>query len=244
MDYVIINGKKSTLVKGLLIQSLPNIVKPLMRTKSEEIDGRDGDIITKLGYAAYDRTMKIGLFGDFDVYEVMAFFNTEGTVIFSNEPDMIYDFQITKEIEFEKLLRLRQANVVFHVQPFKHRAYTEAVQSTIWGNASNPATVCNYGNVYSRPNIQIDDSSGFATALSIYIDGVEKIKCLKPSGASSNERLYVRGEEMRTTYNQFSNSSLDRWVLCDYSKLIIPIGVHEISCSRGSFYVSNISRWV
>ena len=44
MNYVILNGVKSTTIKGLLIQSLPPISKPLMRTSIEEIDGRDGDI--------------------------------------------------------------------------------------------------------------------------------------------------------------------------------------------------------
>ena len=49
-NYIILNGKKSTDINGLLIQSLPPISKPKIRTQIEEIDGRDGDIVTKLGY--------------------------------------------------------------------------------------------------------------------------------------------------------------------------------------------------
>ena len=94
MNYVILNGVKSNTVKGLLIQSLPSISKPLIRTQIEEIDGRDGDIITKLGYSAYDKEMSIGLFGDFDIDEVIQYFDSEGTVIFSNEPDKFYNYQI------------------------------------------------------------------------------------------------------------------------------------------------------
>ena len=71
MNYCILNGKKSTLIKGLLIQSLPPISKPLMRTQIDEIDGRDGDIVTKLGYSAYNKEMSIGLFGDYDIDEVI-----------------------------------------------------------------------------------------------------------------------------------------------------------------------------
>ena len=48
MNYIVLNGMKSTLIKGLLISELPPITKPLIRTKTEEIDGRDGDIVTKL----------------------------------------------------------------------------------------------------------------------------------------------------------------------------------------------------
>ena len=122
MNYCILNGYKSTLIKGLLIQSLPPISKPLMRTTVEEIDGRDGDIVTELGYAAYDKIMTIGLFGDYDIDEVIAFFTSEGTVIFSNEPDKFYKYKIYGQIDFEKLIRFKTAKVTFHVQPFKFSA--------------------------------------------------------------------------------------------------------------------------
>ena len=122
MNYVILNGVKSTNIKGLLIQSLPPISKPLMRTSVEEIDGRDGDIVTKLGYSAYDKPMSIGLFGDYDVDEVIQFFDSEGTVTFSNEPDKFYNYQIIDQIDFEKLINFKTATVTFHVQPFKFSA--------------------------------------------------------------------------------------------------------------------------
>jgi len=122
MNYIILNGVKSTLIKGLLIQSLPPITKPLMRTKTETIDGRDGDIVTKLGYSAYDKAISIGLFGDYDVDEVISFFTTEGKVIFSNEPDKFYQFELIEQIDFEKLIRFKTATVKFHCQPFKYSA--------------------------------------------------------------------------------------------------------------------------
>ena len=122
MNYCILNGIKSTMIKGLLVQSLPPISKPLMRTAIEEIDGRDGDIVTKLGYSAYDKEMTIGLFGDFDIDQVIKYFNSEGTVIFSNEPDKFYNYQIIGQIDFERLIRFRTATVTFHVQPFKYSA--------------------------------------------------------------------------------------------------------------------------
>lgn len=122
MNYVILNGVKSNTVKGLLIQSLPPISKPLMRSQVEEIDGRDGDIVTKLGYSAYDKEMSIGLYGDYDVDDVIQFFDSEGTVTFSNEPDKYYNYQILEQIDFERLIRFKTATVVFHVQPFKYAA--------------------------------------------------------------------------------------------------------------------------
>ena len=118
-NYIILNGTNSNTISGLLIQQLAPISKPLMRTEVEEIDGRDGDIVTPLGFSAYDKDITIGLYGTFDINAIIAFFNSEGTVVFSNEPDKYYNYQITAQIDFERLVRYRTATVTFHCQPFK-----------------------------------------------------------------------------------------------------------------------------
>nr|DAF78722.1 MAG TPA: distal tail protein [Caudoviricetes sp.] len=122
INYIELNGEKSSNVKGLIIQSLPPITKPRVRTSIEEIDGRDGDIVTKLGYAAYDKEVSIGLHGDFDTDDAIAFFDSEGEVVFGNEPDKYYRYQILDQIDFERLVRFRTAKVKMHVQPFKYDA--------------------------------------------------------------------------------------------------------------------------
>lgn len=122
INYIELNGEKSTSVKGLIIQSLPPISKPKMRTSIETIDGRDGDVVTKLGYSAYDKQLSIGLHGDFDIDDAIAFFDSEGEVVFGNEPDKYYRYQILDQIDFERLVRFRTAKVKMHVQPFKYDA--------------------------------------------------------------------------------------------------------------------------
>lgn len=119
-NYIILNGNISTSITGLLIQELPPISKPKIRTQVEEIDGRDGDIVTYLGYSAYDKEITIGLYGQFDIDEIIAYFNSEGTVTFSNEEDKYYNYQIVEQIDFERLVRFRTATVTMHVQPFKY----------------------------------------------------------------------------------------------------------------------------
>ena len=122
INYIELNGEKSTSVNGLIIQSLPPISKPKMRTSVETIDGRDGDIVTRLGYSAYDKEVSIGLHGDFDIDDAIAFFDSEGEAVFGNEPDKYYRYQILDQIDFERLIRFRTAKVKMHVQPFKYDA--------------------------------------------------------------------------------------------------------------------------
>lgn len=122
MNEIILNGVSSSEIQGLIIQTLPPISKPLIRTQIDEIDGRDGDIVTPLGFSAYDKSFDIGLSYNYDIDDIIAYFNSEGTVIFSNEGGKYYNYQILEQIDFEKLIRFKTATVTMHVQPFKYSA--------------------------------------------------------------------------------------------------------------------------
>ena len=140
-NYIILNNKSSNDINGLIIQELAPISKPQQRTQVETIDGRDGDIVTPLGYAAYNKKIKIGLYGDFDINEIIAYFATKGTAIFSNEPDKYYNYQILDQIDYERLVRFRVATVTMHVQPFKYSATEGTItvdsSDTVSGEGSN-----------------------------------------------------------------------------------------------------------
>ena len=127
LNEIILNGINSNTLQGLLIQSLPPISKPQMRSRKEEIDGRDGDIITPLGYSSYDKVFSIGLSYNYDINAIIRFFDSQGTVTFSNEPDKYYNYRILDQIDFEKLLRFKTATVTMHVQPFKYSTSEEPV---------------------------------------------------------------------------------------------------------------------
>ena len=127
MAYIILNCVKSTDITGLLISKLPPISKPKIRVNTTEIDGVDGDIITKLGYSAYDKTISIGLSYNYDLNEVISFFNSDGVVTFSDEPNKYYKYQIINQIDFEKLIRFKTAEVTLHCQPFKYSTTEEPI---------------------------------------------------------------------------------------------------------------------
>lgn len=93
------------------------------------IDGRDGSIIEELGYSSYDKSITIGLRGNFNINKVIKYFTGEGEIVFSNEPEKVYTAKIIDQIDYNRLLRFRTAVVTFRVQPFKHK-YNEAYKET------------------------------------------------------------------------------------------------------------------
>ena len=167
-NYIILNGISSLTISGLLIQNLPPISKPKQRVEVEEIDGRDGDIITYLGYGSYDKEFKIGLYGSYDVDEIISYFNSQGTVIFSNEEDKYYNYQIVEQIDFDKLLRFKEATVKMHVQPFKYSAEDNQKVFSVDSNTTN-ISIRNSGNIYSRPVLTITGSG----SIDLYLNDVQ-----------------------------------------------------------------------
>ena len=233
MNYITLNGKRSLLIKGLLISELPPITKPLVRTKIEEVDGRDGDIVTKLGYAAYDKKMSIGLFGDFNIDDIIQYFDSEGEVIFSNEPDKFYRYKILNQIDFERLIRFRTATVVFHVQPFKFSAVDDVLT---YDDLSGSTSISgkNNGNVISRPEITVYGSGSVnftinnnSLALAISTDGY----------------ITLNGE----TLNAYKGSTLkNRSVTGNMKNVFLPVGSWSISWTGTvtKIVVKNGSRWI
>lgn len=229
INYVELNGEKSTNVKGLLIQSLPPITKPKMRTSTETIDGRDGDIVTKLGYAAYDKKVSLGLHGDFDIDDAIAFFDSEGEVVFGNEPDKYYRYQILDQIDFERLVRFRTATVKMHVQPFKYDAVDRVFEAV-----GKSVTLRNRGNVVSRPTVTVYGSG--TVALSVNAVTVLTL-------AIGDGYITIDSEEMNARHG---DALMNRYVSGDYSDLRLNVGENVISCIGNvtEIKVEDYSRWI
>jgi predicted phage tail component-like protein len=238
MNYVVLNGYRSTLIKGLLISELPPITKPMQRTSIEEIDGRDGDIITKLGYAAYDKKMTIGCYGDFNIDDIVQYFNSEGEVVFSNEPDKYYKYVILNQIDFERLCRFKTANVIFHVQPFKFSSVDEEM---VFENPSYDwVSIRNNGNVISRPTIKIEGSGTIALTLH---DVQEFTLTL-----GTNDNIILDGVSLNA-YTESAGgyrSLYNRHVVGNMKNLWLPIGTSTIEWSGTvtKISVKDSSRWI
>ena len=235
-NYIILNDRSSEEIPGLLIQELPPISKPLLRNQIEEIDGRDGDIVMPLGYAAYDKDVSIGLYGKFDVDDVIDYFNSEGKVVFSNEPDKYYKYQILNQIDFERLVRFRTATVTFHVQPFKYSDDEKSKTYTSFDN--NSVTINNRGNIYSRPTITIFGTGTINLSLNdnqLFVINL----------GSQATQITIDAEALEA-YRETPETLMNRSVDGDYDNLRLKVGANKISWSGSvtNIIINNYSRWL
>lgn len=233
INYIELNGVNSQTIQGLLIQELPPITKPKMRTTVEDIDGRNGDIITNLGYSAYDKTISVGLYGDFDIDQVISYFNSSGTVIFSNESDKYYNYQIIDQIDFNKLIRFRTANVKMHVQPFKYSATDNSKTFPIDNETS--ISITNAGNYYSKPILEIMGSG----TINLYLNGVQIFNI-----ALGDIGTIVIDTDKMEAYN--GTTLLNRSVIGNYDSFQLNSGINTISWSGSitKINIQNYSRWI
>ena len=232
-NYIELNGVNSQTIQGLLIQELPPITKPKMRANVEEIDGRNGDIITQLGYSAYDKVVVIGLYGDFDINQVAEYFNSSGIVTFSNEEDKYYKYQILDQIDFNRLIRFRTANVKMHVQPFKYSLTDNSKIFTIDNETSIDIT--NAGNYYSKPVMTITGSG----TLQISLNGIQ----IFTISLGNEESITIDTENMEA-YN--GTTLLNRSVIGNYDNFKLNSGKNTISWSGTvtQIQINNYSRWI
>src|SRR5574344_2686144 len=120
MAEIIWKNKSNKEIEGLIITDTPPITKPKMKVDKVEIEGRDGDVIEKLGYESYTKNVGVGLTRNFDIDEIIKYFTGDGELILSDEPNKVYIASIYDDVDYERLLMMRKAIVKFHVQPFKY----------------------------------------------------------------------------------------------------------------------------
>lgn len=239
MNYIILNGYASIGVQGLIVQELPPISKPQVRNSIETIDGMDGDIITRLGYSAYDKPLTIGLKKDANINEVIAYFaqNDSGCVIFSNEPDLYYNYDILDAVDFERLIRFKQAKINFHVQPFKYSL--KEGNTEFFLPSDKIVLITNSGNIYSKPILQI---RGFGT-VNVSLNGVQ-IFTINFS-TSRPEVITIDSSKMEA----YDDSGLrNRSVSGNYAKFKLNAGRNALKFSGtgtvSQVLIENYSRWL
>ena len=237
-NYIILNNQNSNEITGLLIQTLSPISQPKMRTNIEEIDGRDGDIITKLGYSAYNKKITIGLYGDYDVDDVIAYFtnNQNGKVTFSNEEDKYYNYEILEQIDFERLIRFKTATVTMHIQPFKYSNVENVKTFTITSQTS--LNIRNNGNYISKPVITITGTGTINLSLNN-----EQLFVINLGDTSTQIALDINN---MNAYNPTNDNYMNRSVTGNYDNFALKVGTNTISWTGtiSQIKIVNYSRWI
>lgn len=234
--FIIINGKNSNSIEGLVISTLPSITKPAVRTNVEEIDGRDGDIVTRLGYSAYEKEFEIGLSFNYDIDEVISFFNSEGTITFSNEPDKFYRFEALEQIDFEKLVRFRTATVSLHVQPFKF-SVVEHTRAFDLDKDIGEIEIRNNGNVFSKPIYTIRGRGNVILSL----NGNQVILAMGEDYTS----IAIEVEELNAYFKGLGLLA-NRYVAGDYNNLALKVGKNVLAYQGKvkEITIESYSRWI
>ena len=232
-NFIELNGVNSQTIQGLLIQELPPITKPKIRASVEDIDGRNGDIITPLGYSAYDKVISIGLYGDFDINQIIQYFNSSGTVTFSNEDDKYYNYQILDQIDFNRLIRFRTANVKMHVQPFKYSLTDNSKTFPITDQTS--ISITNAGNYFSKPVLTITGSG----TIQINLNDIQIFTI-----ALGDIGSIVIDTNNMEAYN--GTTLLNRSVIGNYDNFKLNSGNNTISWvgTVTQIQIDNYSRWI
>ncbi len=242
MNYIIWKGVNSNTIPGLVIQELPPISKPPMRYSSIEVDGRDGDIVEELGYGSYDKALFIGLTKNADINQIIKYFSGEGEIVFSNESNKYYKAKILEQIDYERLVRFRTANVIFHTQPFKYLANEEPIElesELMTESESNilEATINNIGNIIASP---ILDISGEGT-IGVYLNGSQIFSI----DLSDENEIEIDTEKLEA-YNPSNHQLKNRKVVGDYENFRLLVGENTIGFSGDfeSATITNYTRWL
>lgn len=234
MNTIFWKGAFSTTIEGLLICELPTISKPPMRVKETVIDGRDGSIIEELGYSPYDKTITIGLRGNFNINKVIKYFTGEGEIVFSNEPDKVYTAKVINQIDYNRLLRFRTAVVTFRVQPFKHKyleAYKEFTMAELSGTSFE---VFNEGMETSKP-IMVLRGTG---TVGISVNGIHIFDYTFPEG----EAEVVIDSEKEDAY--LGSVLKNRNMNGEFPVLVAGTNIFEWSGDVDSIEILPRSRWL
>ena len=232
MADIIWKGKSSKEIDGLIITDLPPITKPKMKTNKIEIDGRDGDIVEKVGYESYTKSLGIGLARNFNIDEVINYFTGEGELVLSDEPNKVYLASIYDSIEYDRLLRMRKATIKFYVQPYKYLKDEDKVELDVTTHTS--VEVINKGLEISKPIISLEGSGTVEIA-------VNNINIFKYTFPNDETKVIIDSLEEEAYYEGIYKN---RNMLGEFPKLSVGSNVISWTGTLTKISIEPKSRWL
>lgn len=118
-NWIQINQIPSTDIPGLIVQELPPIVRPAQKREETDVQGKDGNITTLLGYNTYTVVAKIGLMPGCNLDNITAWLKDQGEITFSHTPDRKQKY-VLGQTDYTRLATAREADIEFTLQPLKY----------------------------------------------------------------------------------------------------------------------------
>lgn len=171
-NYVIIRPNEEArkdsrvLLSNVIFTSMGARAKPEQRVDNVTVVGRDGALYIRQGYSDITKTLQIGLLPHAKIDEIIDFFNDEGEILFSDDPEYIYVYMQNAEIDFEQLYRYRTADVNMIVRPYKFPIMGNA---HIYQGTAQDMQIHNKGNYYSQPLISWENTYNESTTYELYV---------------------------------------------------------------------------
>jgi len=162
MPYFTFKGVEST--PYLIVNRLPDIIKPKADVDVYEIEGRDGFLTHNKGtYRGYIKKVECSLKNLCHIDYITSWLDGSGDLILSNEPEKIYKATVINQIDIGRISRIFYSFIViFEVQPFKYIN----VQNVV---LTEPGTIHNPGTCPSLPLIKVTGTGN----VTLTINGVD-----------------------------------------------------------------------
>lgn len=231
-QYFVFNGVNS-LDMGVVMLKAPPVIKPEKRVNEIEIAGRNGVLHEDTEvYSNYTKEIECVLLDNSRIYDVCAWLNGYGEVIFSSEKDFVYRGFIKNQIPINNiLLNINDFLIQFDVYPLKYSVNKTDDFLVITENTE----IYNKGTEKSEPIITVYGSGDITLIINdieYVLEGVKDYITID----SSNMEVYKDSMEL--------NSQNDKYKSRDFP--IFNIGFNSISFSGN---VSKIEiepewRWV
>lgn len=225
--YITFKGATSD-SKNVIIESFNWFTKPQKRTDVRLIDGKDGAVVTELGYAPLVLSCVIGLKSTANVDEVIAWLDGSGVLKCSDDALKFRNAMVLEQVDYQKLIRFRKAEVEFYVKdPFRYLVTeTPQVVSTF------PGAITNAGSVYTRPKLTIEGSG----AISVTLNGTT-FDYTFPTG----ENVVIDCDTMDATYN---GALRNQYMSGNFPILAVGSNALSVSGTVTSITVTNHTRFL
>ena len=213
-SYFIFKGIKST-EKGIIINKMPELVKPEKNVEVIEVPGRSGNLhIDSETYKPYLIQIECTLLNIENLREVMSWLDGKGNLILSNSPDKFYEAYIMNQIDFTSIVnKIHTFPLQLEIQPFAK---------------SNEVYVKKYREL-QKFNFNISNSTAKIKP-NIKITGTGKINLninnqIIIINLTENETIEIDCE-LQMAY--FENKNKNNKILGDLSKIYLSSGINKV----------------